>query len=135
MHWRCSWSQFRWKTGQSGPLFSIFPSFSSLSQSFLIERLLGCYWTPWQLFLIFQEVRRCRRCASAPFAARLVFYEIFVHIIWVLPHSDISFNFEIMLKIVQKLGQTLIYRIFGLFLTYLQNYPHQASICSNVIFT
>ena len=37
--------------------------------------------------------------------------KIFVHIIWVLPHSEIKFegkiNFENMLKIVQKLGQTL----------------------------
>ena len=37
--------------------------------------------------------------------------KICVHIIWVLPHSDIKFevkiNFENMLKIVKKLGETL----------------------------
>ena len=37
--------------------------------------------------------------------------KIFLHIIWVLPHSDIKFegkiNFGNMLKIVRKLGQTL----------------------------
>ena len=46
---------------------------------------------------------------------------IFVHIIWELPHSDIQakINFENMLTIVRKLGQTLnLTGFFGYFLTF-----------------
>ena len=106
------------------PIFS-HPFFFHPSRPFLIEGVLGSknlFWqkllktpknlrvdpvghfgAPWQPLWILQAVRRCRRLASAPFAARLVFLEMLSHLKILWENLQIS-----NLKLVSGISQTKV---------------------------